>query len=335
MRIEPNRRGFLAGLSASAAAGLLGTGTSHAGELETTTVRVADFPGGICIAPQYIAEEFLRQEGFSEVLQFPTGNEVMSGPLMERNEVDFGLDLATGFTLAVDKRMPVTALAGVHAGCYVLFGREGINTILDLKGRRVGVGPTVGSDPQMYVSVMATYVGLDPVTDIEWVQSDVSSVQLFEEGKVDALLSFPPEAQEVRRRKLGHVVINSMSDRPWSEYLCCILVGRPAFVQNYPVATKRVVRAILKAADVCVTDPQRAVRSAGQKYVTTAQAADALAAIREIKYRAWRDFDPEDTIRFFSLRLHEAGMIKSDPQTIIAEGTDWSFLSEVKRELKA
>ena len=198
MRIKPNRRGFLAGLSASAAAGLLGTDTAQAGELETTTVRIADFPGGICIAPQYIAEEFLRQEGFSEVLQVPTGEEVMSGPLMERNEVDFGLDLATGFALAADRRMPITALAGVHAGCYVLFAREGINTILDLKGRRVGVGPAVGSDPQMYVSVMATYVGLDPVTDIEWVQSDVSPVHLFEEGKVDALLSFPPEAQEVR-----------------------------------------------------------------------------------------------------------------------------------------
>ena len=46
------------------------------------------------------------------------------------------------------------------------------------------------------------------------------------------------------------------------------------------------------------------------------------------------DFDPEDTIRFFSLRLHEAGLIKSTPQQIIADGTDWRFLSELKRELK-
>jgi NitT/TauT family transport system substrate-binding protein len=35
------------------------------------------------------------------------------------------------------------------------------------------------------------------------------------------------------------------------------------------------------------------------------------------------------------LRLHEAGMIESSPNKIIAEGTDWRFLNEIKRELKA
>jgi NitT/TauT family transport system substrate-binding protein len=40
-------------------------------------------------------------------------------------------------------------------------------------------------------------------------------------------------------------------------------------------------------------------------------------------------------MRFYALRLHEAGMIKSTPNEIIAEGTDWRFLNELKRELKA
>jgi len=47
------------------------------------------------------------------------------------------------------------------------------------------------------------------------------------------------------------------------------------------------------------------------------------------------DADPEDTIRFYALRLHEVGMVKSSPQKIIADGTDWRFLNELKRELKA
>jgi hypothetical protein len=41
-----------------------------------------------------------------------------------------------------------------------------------------------------------------------------------------------------------------------------------------------------------------------------------------------------DAVRFYSLRLHEAGLIKSSPQKIIAQGTDWRFLNELKRELK-
>jgi NitT/TauT family transport system substrate-binding protein len=39
-------------------------------------------------------------------------------------------------------------------------------------------------------------------------------------------------------------------------------------------------------------------------------------------------------MRFYALRLHEAGMIKSSPEDIIAAGTDWRFLDEIKRELK-
>jgi NitT/TauT family transport system substrate-binding protein len=55
----------------------------------------------------------------------------------------------------------------------------------------------------------------------------------------------------------------------------------------------------------------------------------------EVPYAKWREYDPEDTIRFYALRLHEAGVIKSSPKRIIADGTDWRFLDEVKRELKA
>ena len=44
--------------------------------------------------------------------------------------------------------------------------------------------------------------------------------------------------------------------------------------------------------------------------------------------------DAADTIRFYALRMHEAGMIKSSPRKVIADGTDWRFLNELKRELK-
>src|SRR5713226_6194879 len=57
--------------------------------------------------------------------------------------------------------------------------------------------------------------------------------------------------------------------------------------------------------------------------------------MQEIPYSHWREYDPEDTVRFYALRLHEVGMIKSSPQKIIAEGTDWRFFNELKKELKA
>jgi NitT/TauT family transport system substrate-binding protein len=58
-------------------------------------------------------------------------------------------------------------------------------------------------------------------------------------------------------------------------------------------------------------------------------------ALADIPYARWRQLDPEDTVRFYALRLHEAGMVKSGPRQIIAQGTDWRFLNELKKELKA
>ena len=60
----------------------------------------------------------------------------------------------------------------------------------------------------------------------------------------------------------------------------------------------------------------------------------ALQTLNEVWYNKWREYDAEDSIRFYSLRLREAGMIKSAPGKIIADGTNWRFLNELKRELK-
>ena len=38
--------------------------------------------------------------------------------------------------------------------------------------------------------------------------------------------------------------------------------------------------------------------------------------------------------RFFALRMHEAGVIKSAPKKLIAQGTDWRFVNALKQELK-
>jgi NitT/TauT family transport system substrate-binding protein len=153
------------------------------------------------------------------------------------------------------------------------------------------------------------------------------------EGEIDAFLGFPPEPQELRARKIGHVLVSSTVDRPWSQYFCCMLAGNKDFVSDNPIATKRVLRAILKAADLCVAEPE----AVAQRIVEggfTARYDYALQTMGEVPYGKWRDYDPEDTVRFYALRLHEAGMIKSGPQTIIADGTDWRYLDELKRELK-
>ena len=123
------------------------------------------------------------------------------------------------------------------------------------------------------------------------------------------------------------------ADRPWSQYFCCMVASSREFVRKHPVATKRALRAILKATDICALEPDRAARSLVDKGLVQ-NYAYALQAIQDVPYNRWREYDPEDTVRFYALRLHEAGMIKSSPQKLIAQGTDWRFLTELKKELK-
>src|SRR6516162_6721518 len=321
MSIVQSRRHFLAALSSITAAAVTRSSRSFAqyAPPETTTIRLAK-NDGICIAPQYIANELLRLEGFTDiqhVTRLPTAMSTAIG----RGDVDFSLEFAAQLIPAIETAVPVTVLAGVHVGCFELFAHEGIRSIRDLKGRKVGT-QAWGLAPHVLVTSMAANVGLDP-KDIDWVLTpSVDPIQLFVEGKIDAFLGTPPEPQELRARKIGLVVVNSAVDRPWSQYFCCMLSGNREFVRKNPVATKRVLRAILKATDFCVSDPAAAARRMVERGFTT-HYDYALQTLNEVPYNKWREYDPEDTIRFYSLRLHEAGMVKSAPNKIIADGTDW------------
>ncbi|HEY7300819.1 MAG TPA: ABC transporter substrate-binding protein [Xanthobacteraceae bacterium] len=253
---------------------------------------------------------------------------------LSRGELDFSTHFSAPSIAAIDAGESLTIVAGVHPGCLELFANGDIRSIRDLKGKKVGV-QNWGAAPHIFVTSMAAYVGLDPARDIDWVLSpSVAPKELFIQGKIDAFLGTPPEPQELRARQIGHVIVNSALDRPWSQYFCCMLTGNREFVRTHPVATKRVLRAILKATDYCVNDPAGAARQMVDSGFT-ARYDYALQTLNEVPYNKWREYDPEDTIRFYALRLREAGMIKSTPNRILAKGTDWRFLNELKRELKA
>jgi NitT/TauT family transport system substrate-binding protein len=135
------------------------------------------------------------------------------------------------------------------------------------------------------------------------------------------------------RSSQDKVILNSGSDRPWSRYFCCVIGANREFVQRNPVATKRALRAILKASDICAAEPQRAAQLLTDKGIAPSYGT-ALQVLTELPYNRWREYDHEDTVRFYSLRLNEIGMIKSTPDKIIQQGTDWRFLNDLKQELK-
>jgi NitT/TauT family transport system substrate-binding protein len=335
--METNRRDLLlAGACAASTAILWSPVTRLSAEgpnprPETTTIRLAKNPV-ICIAPQYVVSDLLNAEGFTNVVYVQSDAGVEQTKAVGKGDLDFTLHFSGPLLLQVDRGLSITILAGIHAGCFELFAKEGIRSVADLKGRTVGI-QGLETSPHVFLSAMATLVGLDPAKDIEWVTSGpVKPVELFAEGKIDAFLGFPPEPQRLRAQNIGRVIVNSAHDRPWSQYFCCMLASNREFVRKNPIATKRVVRAMLRATDLCVSEPTLVAQRMVDRGFT-ARKDYAVQTLADVPYNRWRDYDPEDTIRFYALRLREAGMLKSSPAKIVADGTDWRFLKEVRREL--
>ena len=89
---------------------------------------------------------------------------------------------------------------------------------------------------------------------------------------------------------------------------------------------------MLKAADLCAVEPDRVARLVAEKRLTSYD--NARQMLREIPYGKWREYDVEDSLRFFTLRMREVGVIRTTPQKIITDGTDLRFLNQLRKELK-
>lgn len=334
MRTIQNRRRFLANASIASLA-LVGLSRPLRAEpLETNTVRLPQWVGGAyCWAGVYLAGELLRAEGFTDV-RFVQGDASLDqSEWIARGQTDFSVNFPPNQIASIDRGVPIKVLTGLHSGCLELIAKESIASIADLRGKRVGVDG-LNNSRHVWLTLMASYVGLDPVNDIEWVVTGAAKpTELFAQGKIDAFLGTPPQPQELRAKRIGHTILNNAVDRPWSQYFCCMISATTEYVSRYPVATKRVLRAILKSADLCASNPQLVARQmVDREFVRSYDYA--LQTLQDIRYDRWRDFDPEDALRFYALRMQETGMITSGPQQIIANGTDWRFLNELRHELK-
>ena len=333
-----DRRGFVKSVAAlTASAGLLGYDLRAARAEpppETTRFRIAQGPF-ICYAPQMVAEELLRLEGFTDVQYVKVPPNYTYATLVASGGVDLAVFGPPSAVVAVDAGNPIVMLAGLHVGCWELFANERVRGVPDLKGKTIAV-IGMGAVDQLWLASILSYVGMDPSKDVNWLPAQKLSetMRLFVEGKADAFLGFPPQPQDLRAKKIGHVIVNITQDRPWSQYFCCIVVARRGFAHEYPSATKRALRAFLKAADICAQEPERAARYLVAKGYEPRYEI-GLEVLKSLPYSRWREASAEDSLRFHALRLHEAGLIKSTPEQIIARGSDWRFLNELKKELKA
>ena len=247
------RRQFLTTISLAGASGLaeLCAGRkSLAAEPppETGTIRVL-YDRVTCIAP-LVLQELLRTEGFTDIQYIETTEEHIrradaaksgfAADIIAHGEVDFARDFAPSLVLGMNAGAPIKILTGLHLGCFEIFGKDEIRGLADLKGKTVGTMAAANAGDRPLLTIMASLVGLDPNKDLHWVTDpSLQPMNLYLEGKIDAFIGAPPALQEIRARNIGHVIASSITDRPWSQYYCCMLATSAEFARKYPAATKR------------------------------------------------------------------------------------------------
>src|SRR5215471_19652781 len=135
MPLIQTRRRFLTTLSLAGAPALIRPPRAlAAGEaLETTTVRLVN-DTSICIAPEYMAEELLRAEGFTDI-RYIEAPGIQQVDAFLRGELDFTNFVPAGGIQLIEAGSPIVVLAGIHIGCFELFATEGVRHIGDLKGK--------------------------------------------------------------------------------------------------------------------------------------------------------------------------------------------------------
>ena len=200
MQSRQSRRRLLATLSSAAGVSLIGSPNVFAQQAppETTTIRIAKI-AGICIAPQYVADELLRAEGFTDIRYVAADAGIPASLSLARGEVDFTANYAPTFIIPIDAGEPITIVGGEHIGCFELFAKEGIRGITDLKGKNVGV-QGLGSSQYTFLSTMAAHVGLNPVKDIRWVDECLPQTYgAFRRGQDRCISRFSARAAGIAR----------------------------------------------------------------------------------------------------------------------------------------
>jgi NitT/TauT family transport system substrate-binding protein len=301
---------------------------------ETTTIRFQQLRSP-CWVPQLVAEPLLRKEGFKDIQYIKHKDPILGKEDIKAGKIDFTADFTGASIRDLVPGSPLVIISGFHAGCYSLIGSDRIKSVRDLKGKKVWAWTNANAGPALFFKSLVSYVGLDPDNDFQYVEVPKDeAIEMFKRGEIDAFMSFPPGPQQLRAAGVGHTLVDTNVDRPWSQYFCCVIIGRRDFIKNNPVATRKVLRSILTANDMVAQDPSMAAQMLVDWKLRKADDQPFVEqAFREIPYDKWRHYSPEDTIRFHALRFKELGIIKYAPHEIIAKNTDWRYLNELKGEL--
>jgi len=247
--------------------------------------------GGLCEAPFYIALEhkLFEAEGLKyEIFKMDPGtamNHLTTGAIDVTNNLLATLiqPIANG----LDVKIPIA----IHTGCVKVLAKadSGINSPIDLKGKRIGVA-SLNSSTKVIPSRVIASLGLKPDgpdADVEWLIFPSAELPLaLERGFVDAIGTGDPTASIIEAQGNIRVIINNATDDNLKNEFCCVAPVRSKTVEDHPEAVAKFLRALQKASYWVQNNPDETARIiTEQKYIAGEVEVNARV-LKTYNYRA-------------------------------------------------
>ncbi len=254
-----------------------------------TKLKVA-YIGLTCEAPIFVAYEkgFYDEEGLDVELVKTDWDGLREGLGLGR--FDANHTLLMYLLKPIEQGLDVKITGGVHTGCLRLqVGvKSDIQTVKDLKGKKIGVPIHIGCPPQLFASRVLAANGIDPnpeKQEITWVTfpQDILG-KAVADGRVDAIATSDPIGTILVGMGLVRTIADQAEDAPYRDEYCCVSVVSGKLARENPAAAAKATRALFKAAKWVEQNPTAAARLAVAKKYTSASPEINAQALAKLRY---------------------------------------------------
>lgn len=243
------------------------------GKTETKTsevdIVIGTANGSLCLAPLHVAidngyfEEEFEKAGITwKVEEIDMGN---VADLVASGKIDASTQLAGSMIPQIDNGLEITFTAGMHTGCTKVYSRpdSGINSISDLKGKKIGV-PALGDSSVVGLKRALYDAGIGVTTDnleIEWVVYALTDLPLaLENGAIDVAALHDPVAYSAEQEYGFKKILDFTTDDKFSKEYCCMSFVTTKLAEENPKAAAAYTRAILRASAFVQANPEEAAK---------------------------------------------------------------------------
>lgn len=299
---------------------------------ETKTIRL-NF--SVCDAPLMVAEPYLREEGFTDI-QLSDINPQLTA--LANGKSDVAVPFVATLAAAVDAGKPYIGIGQLHPGCVELWAPQSVASLTELRGRTVVVNSkTPNFIANIFIFLALKNAGVDPSEVNFVVDPSADLTKLYLEGKSDLLFQWGMGAVAFHSNpaNTGHVVLDQAMDPAWSHEDCCVIATTSDWFTANPVAARRVLRAIYRAADSLPGDRLNAARMATDNGLFGGGKNLALVrgAANMVPY-GWREYDLARSMRFHARLMDSVGLLNLTPDQAVARAVDARIAKNLATELK-